>query len=770
MVAIKQNDNKEILITKRDGRKEPLNIEKLHKVVSFACQGISGVSVSEVELTSQIQFFNEMKTSDIQEVLIKAAAQLISEESPNYQYVAGRLISYQLRKNVYESFTPKHLFDHTKNIIQKGYYTKELLSWYTKEEFDKMDAFIDHKRDDNLTFAAMEQFRGKYLVQNRVTKEIFETPQIAYMLMAATGFHNYPKETRLQYVREFYDAISTHVISLPTPILAGLRTPQKQFSSCVLIESDDSLKSINATSSSIVNYISQKAGIGINSGRIRAIGSNIRKGDAVHTGVIPFLKHFQSAVKSCSQGGVRGGAATIYFPIWHLEIEDILVLKNNKGTEENRVRHMDYGIQINRLFYERFIQNKEITLFSPSDVPEIYEPFFNNYDKFKELYERAEKKQNIRKKVVKAIDLFCSLMTERKNTGRIYVQNVDHCNTHSPFLEDKEIVKMSNLCTEIGLPTNPLNSVDDKNGRIALCTLAATNMGKIESPEDLRKPCDLIIRFLDELLSYQEYPVIAAELATKEYRPLGVGVTNFAYWMAKNGLSYEGNKETYEMVDEFMEAMSYYLIRTSVDLAKEKGACLNTHNTKYSQGILPIHTYKKDVDSIVKRKYSMDWDSLAADAKKYGIRNATVMAIMPCESSSLLTNSTNGIEPPRSYMPSKGSKANISKQVIPGYPRLKNKYQLLWDIKDPEGYLKICAIIQKYTDQAMSINTTYNPKNYENEEIPMSLLIKHLLMHYKFGGKTLYYCQTEDDSGEIEINKENKTIIDSSCEGGACKL
>jgi len=766
-----------IQITKKNGQKENLDIEKLHKVVSYACDGINGVSASEVELKSQIQFFNNMKSSEIQETLIKAAADLISEESPNYQYVAGRLINYQLRKDVYNKYKPDTLYNHIVKVSGEGYYTKELLDWYTIEEISTLDKFIDHDRDESLTYAAMEQFRGKYLVKNRVSGQIYETPQMAYMLIAMTLFNAYSKETRIKWIKDYYDAISQHVISLPTPIMAGVRTPQKQFSSCVLIESDDSLDSINATASAIVKYVSQKAGIGVNAGRIRGKGSSIRKGDAFHTGLIPFLKYFHAATKSCSQGGVRGGAATIYYPIWHIEFEDLVVLKNNKGTEETRIRHMDYGVQISKLFYERLIAGGDITLFCPNDVPELYTAFFNDQDKFKELYEIAERKTSIRKKKVKAIDLFSSLMQERKNTGRIYIQNVDNVNSHGSFDEKLFPIKQSNLCAEIALPTVPMGTED---ARIALCTLSAINWGKIDAPEDFKRPCELVIRGLDALLDYQLYPVEAAELHTKEWRPLGVGITNLAYWLAKNGLTYEGSEETFQAIDEFTEAWSYYLIKASCDLAKEKGACGNSQHTKYGQGILPIDTYKKDVDGIVIRKFEMNWEELRKDLKQYGIRNATVMALMPCETSSQISNSTNGIEPPRGYSPKKGSKDGTLPQILPGFPRLKNKYQLLWDIKSPEGYLKICAIIQKYVDQAISVNTSYNPEQFDNREIPMSTLLKHLLLHYKWGGKTLYYCNTYDGQGEIDLTKSTKSDsvveyntsndTDDGCESGACKL
>ena len=743
-------------VQKRDGRLEDLNIDKLHKVVMYACEDITGVSASQVEISSQIQFFDSIKTEDIQETLIKSAADLISEETPNYQYVAGRLINYHLRKMVYDAFEPPCLCDIVQDNIDKGFYDAEFTELYTKDEINELQSFIDPSRDEYLTYAAMEQFRGKYLVQNRATGEIFETPQVAYMMIAATLFAKYPKETRLGYVKRYYDAISRFKISLPTPVMAGVRTPQRQFSSCVLIETDDSLDSINATSSSIVKYVSQKAGIGIGAGRIRAIGSKIRSGDATHTGVIPFYKLFQSAVKSCSQGGVRGGAATLYYPIWHLEIEDMLVLKNNKGTEDNRVRHMDYGVQFNKLMYERLIEGGNITLFSPHEVPDVYDAFFNDQDKFKELYEAAERKTSIKKKSIPAVDLFSAFVQERKDTGRIYLQNVDHANTHGSFLEDIAPIKQSNLCCEIDLPTKPLNDVNDPDGEISLCTLSAVNWGAIKSLEQMENVCDLAVRGLDELLDYQEYPVEAARLSTMNRRPLGIGIINFAYWMAKNGSTYQ--EPDLEMVDTWSEAWSYYLIKASADLAVEKGACPKSNETKYGQGITPNQTYKKDVDELVKHQERADWKALRKQLKETGIRNSTLMALMPAETSAQISNSTNGIEPPRSYVSIKQSKHGVLKQVVPGFPRLKNKYDLLWDQKSPEGYLKIMAVLQKYIDQGISVNTSYNPQHFDDEKVPMSLLLQHLLMFYKYGGKQLYYNNTHDGQGEIDINQMNAEV------------
>ena len=744
MVAVKQ-----IQIKKRDGVNEPLDLEKMHKVVFFACKGLANVSASQVEINSHLSFFDQMTSSEIQETLIKSAADLISENTPNYQYVGGRLISYHLRKMVYGQFEPWHILDLVKKNVAEEYYDKELLETYTEEEWDKLNSFIKHDRDENLTYAAMEQFRGKYLVQNRVTGELKETPQMTYMLIAATLFSKYPKETRLRWVKNYYDAISNFDLSLPTPVMAGVRTPQRQFSSCVLIETGDSLDSINATTSSIVKYVSQKAGIGIGAGSIRALGSPIRKGDAYHTGVVPFYKMFQAATRSCSQGGVRNGAATLYYPVWHYEIEDLLVLKNNKGTEDNRVRHMDYGVQFNKLMYERLIQGGNITLFSPHDVPGLYESFFADQDKFKELYEKAERMTSIRKKSIPASKLFGNFMEERKNTGRIYLMNVDNANEHGAFKQEIAPIKQSNLCCEIDLPTKPLNDFSDEEGEIALCTLSAINWGNIKDPRDFQMPCELAVRGLDALLDYQNYPVKAAENSTMKRRPLGVGIINLAYWMAKNDMSY--SEPNLELIDRWAEAWSYYLIKASADLAVEQGACPGTNETKYGDGLLPIDTYKKDVDELVPHKERMAWTSLRKQLRETGIKNSTLMALMPAETSAQISNSTNGIEPPRSLVSVKQSKHGVLKQVVPGIHQLKNKYELLWDQKSPEGYIKIMAILQKYIDQGISVNTSYNPVHHEDEKIPMSTMLGHLLTFYKYGGKQLYYFNTYDGAGEIEI-------------------
>ena len=758
--------NSPIHVTKRNGSKEPLNLEKFHKVATYACAELTGVSVSDLELKTHIQFYNGIKSTDIQETLIKAAADLISEEAPNYQYVAGRLINYHLRKEVYGQYEPIDFYCHYINIVDKEYYDGGLKETYTHEEWTELGRYINHDRDSLLTYAAMEQFRGKYLIKNRVTDKFHETPQMAFMLIAMTLFQNYTTD-RIKWIKDLYDALSTFDISFPTPIMAGVRSPQRQFSSCVLIETEDSLDSINATASAIVKYVSQKAGIGIGGGRIRAIGSPIRNGDASHTGIIPFYKHFQSAVKSCSQGGVRGGAATLYYPIWHLEVEDLLVLKNNKGTEDNRVRHLDYGVQFNKVMYERLLSGQDITLFSPNDVPELWDTFFTDVDSFRTLYEIAERKTSLRKKRIPAIDLFSAFMQERKDTGRIYLMNVDHANDHGSFDKTVAPIRMSNLCCEIDLPTNPLKDIHDEEGEISLCTLSAINWGKIKKPADFEKPCTIAVRALDSLLDYQSYPVRAAEISTLNRRPLGIGIINFAYWLARNDSTY--SSPNLDIIHEYAEAWSYYLIKASVDLAKEIAPCIKHGETKYSAGIMPIDTYKKDVDELVKPVYKMNWKELASKAKTYGIRNSTLMALMPSETSAQISNSTNGIEPPRALVSVKQSKDGVLKQVVPSIHRLKNKYELLWDQESPEGYLQICAVLQKFIDQGISVNTSYNPCFYEDEKIPMSEMLKHMLMFYKYGGKQLYYCNTYDGSGEIEDKPLARGEVDSEdCE--ACTI
>jgi ribonucleoside-diphosphate reductase alpha chain len=769
-----------LLVTKRDGSQEPIDLEKIHKVVTWAARGLEDVSVSQVEIKAQIQFYNGIKTAEIHETLIKSAADLISPETPDYQYLSARLAIFHLRKKAYGQYEPPHLFKQVKSMVEKGKYDKHLLEDYSEDEFNDMNDFIEHSRDLNFSYAAVKQLEGKYLVQNRVSGEIYESAQFLYLLVAACLFAKYDKSERLGYVKRFYDASSMFKLSLPTPIMAGVRTPTRQFSSCVLIEAGDSLDSINATASAIVKYVSQRAGIGINAGRIRALGSPIRGGEAFHTGCIPFYKHFQTAVKSCSQGGVRGGAATLFYPIWHLEVESLLVLKNNRGVEENRVRHLDYGVQCNKLMYTRMLKGGDITLFSPSDTPGLYDAFFADQDEFERLYVQYENDDSIRKKRIKAIDLFGQFMQERANTGRIYLQNVDHCNTHSPFNPKLAPVRQSNLCLEIALPTKPLQHINDPEGEIALCTLSAFNLGEIKSLDDLEELADLSVRALDSLLDYQDYPVPAALNATIGRRTLGIGVINFAYYLAKNGVKYSDSSAN-GLVHRTFEAIQYYLLKASNNLAKEKGACSKFNETTYSQGLMPIDTYKKDVDKICDEPLHYDWDTLRADIVKHGLRNSTLSALMPSETSSQISNATNGIEPPRGFISVKQSKDGILKQVVPEFKRLRNDYELMWDLPSNDGYLQLVAIMQKFIDQTISANTSYDPGKFEGGMVPMKVLLKDLLTTYKLGIKTLYYHNTRDGASdksdaELEIDGQNardlEVIIedDDDCEGGACKI
>ena len=752
----------ELMVTKRDGRQETIDLEKIHRVVIWAAEGLDAVSPSEVELRAHLQFYSGIKTEEIHETLIKSAADLISEEAPDYQYLAARLAIFHLRKRAFGSFEPPKLFDHVTKHVDAGRYDKHLLEDYTQAEWDELNAHLDHTRDMNFSYAAVKQLEGKYLVQNRVTGEIYESPQILYMLVSACLFSDYPKDTRLDYVKRFYDATSLFKISLPTPIMAGVRTPTRQFSSCVLIECGDSLDSINATASSIVKYVSQRAGIGINAGAIRAIGSPIRNGEAFHTGCLPFYKHFQTAVKSCSQGGVRGGAATLFYPMWHYEVESLLVLKNNRGTEDNRIRHLDYGVQINKLLYTRLIKGGNITLFSPHEVPGLYDAFFADQDEFERLYVQYENDPAIRKKTVKASELFGLLASERASTGRIYVQNVDHCNTHSPFDPTVAPVKQSNLCLEIALPTKPLNDFNDENGEIALCTLSAFNLGAIANLDELEGLSELIVRALDNLLDYQDYPIKAAYTSTMNRRPLGVGVTNFAYYLAKNGVRYSDGSAN-GLVHKTFESIQYYLLKASNELAKERGACKKFEETTYAKGILPIDTYKREVDEFCDEPLHHFWETLREDIREFGLRNSTLTALMPCETSSQITNSTNGIEPPRGFVSVKQSKDGVMKQVVPEYTELKHNYELLWTIPNNNGYLQLVGIMQKFVDQSISANTNYDPSKFPNEKVPMKLLLQDLLGAYRNGVKTLYYHNTRDGASDQQEDA-------GGCEGGACKL
>ena len=738
--------NEEISVNKRNGRgKESLQIDKIHAMVGFATEGITGVSASHVEMNSGIQLFDGISTADIQQILIKSANDLITLENPNYQYVAARLLLFSLRKQLFHRLWdhPK-LIDHIKKLIDMGLYDKDILVNYDESEIDRMDMWIDHERDYNFTYAGLRQVMDKYLVQDRSTGDIFETPQFMYMMISATLFAQYPKDKRMSYVKKYYDAVSKFKINIPTPVMAGVRTPLRQFASCVLVDTDDTLPSIFSSDMAIGRYVAQRAGIGINAGRIRGINSRIRGGEIQHTGVIPFLKKFEATVRCCTQNGVRGGSATTHFPIWHQEIEDILVLKNNKGTEDNRVRKLDYSIQISELFYKRFINNQDISLFSPHDVDNLYDVFGS--PEFDTLYEKYERNKKIPRKTINAQKLFMELLRERAETGRIYIMNIDHCNTHSSF---KDKVYMSNLCQEITLPTKPVQHIDDDEGEIALCILSAINLGLIKDKEELEELCDLSVRALDEIIDYQEYPVAAAKKSTEARRSLGIGYIGLAHYLAKNKVKYN-NKEAWKLVDEVTEAFQYFLLKASNQLAQEKGKCDYFERTKYADGILPIDTYKKDVDNLVKRKLSYDWTNLRKTIKQHGLRHSTLSAQMPSESSSVVSNATNGIEPPRDYLSVKKSKKGTLKQIVPDYNRLKNFYTLLWDMPDNDGYINIVAVMQKYFDQAISGNWSYNPENYEGNEVPLSVMAKDLLNTYKLGWKTSYYQNTYDGKTDIE--------------------
>ena len=732
-------------VVKRNGIVESLNLEKIHKMVEMACDGVAGVSESSIELNANLQIFDGIKTDDIQEILIKSANDLISLDTPNYQFVAARLLLFSLRKAVYQRHPDAHphIHWHIKECIAKGLYDKTLVDSYSGLEWDDINSMIDYDRDYMFTYAGLRQVVDKYLVQDRSTGEVYETPQQMYVMIAATLFQRYPEESRLTYVKKYYDAISTHKINIPTPIMGGVRTPLRQFASCVLVDIDDTLDSIFSSDMAIGYYVAQRAGIGINAGRIRGINAKIRGGEVQHTGVVPFLKKFESTVRCCTQNGIRGGSATVHFPIWHQEIEDILVLKNNKGTEDNRVRKLDYSIQLSELFYQRFINNESITLFSPHDVPGLYDAF--GTPDFNSLYTKYESDETIPKNVVPAQELILAMLKERAETGRIYLMNIDHVNTHSSF---KDKVSMSNLCQEITLPTDPIQSIQGQ-GEIALCILSAINVGKIRKTDELENLCDLAVRGLEELIDYQEYPVKAAEDSTIARRSLGIGYIGLAHYLAKQGVKYD-DQGAYDLVHELTESFQYYLLKASNQLSKERGPCGNFVCTKYHDGILPIDTYKKDVDQIVAPEYQHDWDSLRDDIKKFGLRHSTLSAQMPSESSSVVSNATNGIEPPRDYLSVKKSKKGPLKQIVPQYNTLKNNYTLLWDMKSNEGYIKVVAVMQKFFDQAISGNWSYNPENYPNNEIPMSVFSMDLLNTYKYGWKTSYYQNTYDNKKDIE--------------------
>ena len=743
-------------VKKRNGTIEPIALEKMHKMVEAATDGLAGVSASQVEIQSGIQFYDGITTKEIQEILIRSASDLIDLDHPNYQFVAARLLLFATRKSLYGRMKElPHLVDHINSCVGAKVYDHAIYDAYSLEEIQQADKWIDHDRDFLFTYAGLRQVVDKYLVQDRSSGQVYETPQFMYMMIALTMFAKYPKDTRMDYVRRYYNAISKHRINIPTPIMAGVRTPLRQFASCVLVDVDDTLDSIFSSDMAIGRYVAQRAGIGINAGRIRGINAKIRGGEVQHTGVIPFLKKFESTVRCCTQNGIRGGSATVHFPIWHQEIEDIIVLKNNKGTEDNRVRKLDYSIQLSKIFYERFIQNGEISLFSPHDVPGLYDAF--GTDSFDDLYRRYESDNSVPKKTVGAQELILDLLKERAETGRIYLMNIDHCNSHSSF---KDKVEMSNLCQEITLPTYPLQHIDDEGAEIALCILSAVNIGKIRELDDLEDLCDLAVRGLEELIDYQEYPIKAAERATKARRSLGVGFIGLAHYLAKNGVKYDDQK-AWNLVHDLTEAFQYYLLKSSNKLAQEKGWCADFGRTKYADGILPIDTYKKDVDEIVANELKYDWETLRADILEHGLRHSTLSAQMPSESSSVVSNATNGIEPPRDYLSIKKSKKGPLKQIVPQFNTLKNNYTLLWDMPNNSGYINVVAVMQKFFDQAISGNWSYNPENYPDNEVPVSVMANDFLTTYKYGWKTSYYQNTHDmKSDEVETKETTDDIIE----------
>ena len=781
MIGVRLVEN-ETHVVKRGGSVEPINLDKVHRMVEAACKNVAGVAESSVEMNSGLQFFDGITTAEIQNILIKSAADLISLENPNYQFVAARLLLFQIRKDVFNTkWRDSKIYPALKDIVTRninnGVYDEKVITYYDDEEWEKLDSYMKHDRDFMFTYAGLRQIVDKYLVQDRSSGKLYESPQYMYMLIAAILFKNYPNNERLHYVKKYYDAISTFKINIPTPIMAGIRTPLRQFASCVLVDSNDTLDSIFTSDMAIGRYVAQRAGIGINAGRIRGLGSKIRGGEVQHTGVIPFLKKFESTVRCCTQNGVRGGSATVHFPIWHQEIEDIIVLKNNKGTEDNRVRKLDYSIQISKLFYERFLKNEEITLFSPHEVPGLYDAY--GTEDFDELYEKYERAYSIPKTKVKAQDLFMSILKERAETGRIYIMNIDHCNSHSSFLEEESKISMSNLCQEITLPTTPLEKIDG-GGEIALCILSAINVGSLSADlKELPELCDLAVRGLDEVIEYQDYPIEAAKRSTLQRRSLGIGYIGLAHFLAKNKVKYN-DPDAWKLVHRLSEHFQYNLLRTSVALAKEKGSCDGWSHTKYYAGLLPIDHYKKDVDEITPPEYECDWESLREEIVIHGVRNSTLSAQMPSESSSVVSNETNGIEPPRDYLSVKKSKKGPLKQIVPGYPHLKNSYTLLWDMKDNDGYIKVVAVIQKFFDQAISGNWSYNPENYENNEVPLSVMARDMLMTYKYGWKTSYYQNTYDSKSDDEIEETvlRNPILgppkpeddDEDCDSGACAI
>jgi ribonucleoside-diphosphate reductase alpha chain len=777
-----------ITVIKRNGKKEPLHIEKWQAQVAKVCKGIADVSQSMIEIKAQPHFYDGISTREIDGITLRAIVDLIDVENnpdvghTNYQYVAGKQRLSMLRKDIYSSYEVPHLYSIIQKNVAVGLYTPELLQWYTEDDWNKMDDMLDHEKDEQYGYAAIEQLIEKYLVKNRATKETYETPQIRYMVAAATVFHKEePNSARMRYIKEYYSAASDGLFTLATPVLAGLGTPTKQFSSCVLIRSDDDLDSIFASGEMMAKYASKRAGIGLEIGRLRSLGSPIRGGEIQHTGMIPFLKKWFGDLRSCSQGGIRNASATVFYPIWHHQFDDLIVLKNNQGTEETRVRHMDYGVVLSALFWRRFKNKENITFFDPNEVPDLYEAFYRDSKLFEDLYVKYEKQKGLRKKTMSAEEVFKSgILKERTDTGRIYLVFIDNVMNQGPFDPEYHAIYQSNLCCEILLPTRPFKRLDDDSGRIALCTLGSINWGSFRNPEDMRRACRILQRSLCNILDYQDFLSIQSKLSNDEIQPLGIGVTNLAYWHAKRGLKY-GEKDALQDVKSWMEHQAYYLTEATVELAKERGACLHSTQTRYGQGVFPWELRANGVNELADFAPELDWETLRANMKQYGVRNATLMAIAPVESSSVVINSTNGIEMPMSLISTKESKAGSFTQVVPEYNRLKNKYQLMWEQKDCDGYIKTAAVLAAYVDQSISTNTFYNPAHFADRRVPTTLIAKNLMQAHVWGLKTFYYSLINkagskamaEPTPEVHYNgfhneREVETSIEEDCE--ACKL
>jgi len=760
-----------ITVVKRDGSREPLDLTKWQTQVSRICQGVSDVSQSMIEIRSNPHFYDGISTKEIDSITLRAIVDLIDVESnpdighTNYQYVAGRQRYHMLRKDVYGSSIIPHLYDIVKRNIATGLYTKELLEWYSEADWNRMNDMLDHDKDQEYSYAAIEQLIEKYLVKNRSTKEIYETPQVRYMIAAATVFHREePNKARLRYIKDYYDAASDGLFTLATPVLAGLGTPTKQFSSCVLIRSDDDLDSIFASGEMMAKYASKRAGIGLEVGRVRPLGSPIRGGEIMHTGMLPFLKKWFSDLRSCSQGGIRNASATVFYPIWHYQFDDLIVLKNNQGTDETRVRHLDYGVVLSSFFWRRFREQGNITFFDPNEVPDLYEAFYSNTVLFEELYVKYENTLGLRKKTISAEEVFKGgILKERTDTGRIYLVFIDNVMNQGPFDPEYHTIYQSNLCCEILLPTKSFKRLDDEKGRISLCTLGSINWGMFRHPEDMRRACRILQRSLCNILDYQDYLSIQSKLSNEEIQPLGIGVTNLAYWHAKRGLKY-GEPAALSEVKSWMEHQAYYLTEATIELAKERGKCKDSDKTYYGQGIFPWERRAKGVNELADFTPELDWEVLREQAKQYGVRNATLMAIAPVESSSVVINSTNGIELPMSLISTKESKAGSFTQVVPEYHKLRNKYQLMWEQTDCVGYIKTAAVLAAYVDQSISTNTFYNPAHYADRRVPTTLIAKNLMQAHKWGIKTFYYSLINKQGSRMDPVQTNGHHIDPKLE------